>query len=170
MPNETLYQMLFVDPCADIEIIGRVYRLLAKRRHPDRDAAADAAAQMSELNAAFATLGDPERRAAYDRSIGVSCPRRRPSRVAIDVGPSLESGPELEVPASETSSPYGEAGPPPVYPRPKGAAITFGRYRGWTLSQIDVRDRNYLQWFRRTPHGRAHAAELDGLLGQAAHA
>ena len=169
MPSETLYQMLFIDPCADSEIISRVYRLLAKRHHPDRDRDAVSAARMSELNHAFAILSDRERRASYDRSIGVSCPNRRASRVAIDVNGQVGSRPAFDAPPSEATSPYGEAGPPPSFPRPSGPAITFGRYRGWTLVQIDHVDRNYLEWLRRTPNGRTYASQLDDILSRPAY-
>jgi len=180
MSYQTHYQMLFVDPCADIEIISRVYRLLAKRHHPDQDAASGAAARMSKLSDAFDVISDPQRRAAYDRSIGVSCASGRGSRVtsevqavAIDTNPVDGSGPATEVSPTtglslaEEHAPYGDAGPPPAYPPPRGMAMSFGRYRGWTLAQIDVRDRNYLEWLRRTPNGRTYAAELDRILSQA---
>lgn len=168
MPSQTLYQMLFIDPCADMEIVSRVYRLLAKRHHPDRDSAIDAAARMSELNDAFAILSDRERRAAYDRSIGVSCPNRRASRVAIDVTGQDDARPVFDAPQPDTTSPYGEAGPPPPFPRPVGTAVAFGRYRGWTLAQIDHHDRNYLEWLRRTPNGRTYATQIDEMLSRPA--
>jgi curved DNA-binding protein CbpA len=170
MPSETYYQMLFIDPCADIEIISRVYRLLAKRYHPDRDLATDAAVRMSELNDVFAVLSDPKRRASYDRSIGVSCPNRRASRVAIDVDGQVRSRAASSASPSEAASPHGEAGPPPAFPRPSGIAVTFGRYKGWTLVQIDQHDRNYLEWLRRTPNGRTYARELDEILSRPAYA
>ena len=67
--GRTLYQVLMLDPSADTEIITLVYRQLAKRHHPDRDSRSDAGARMAELNAAYATLGDPAKRARYDRSL-----------------------------------------------------------------------------------------------------
>ena len=42
--------------------------------------------------------------------------------------------------------------------------LTFGRYRGWAISQIDGYDTNYLEWLRRTPTGRAYTAEIDAYL------
>ena len=170
MPSQTLYQMLLIDPCADSEIISRVYRLLAMRHHPDRDPASDAAVRMSELNHAFAVLSDYQRRASYDRSIGVSCPSRRASRVAIEVDGRVGSQAAGDDQPTEATSPYGGAGAPPAFPRPSGPAVTFGRYRGWTLAQIDHVDRNYLEWLRRTPNGRTYAAQLDEILSRSAYA
>lgn len=53
--------------CTDAQIRA-AYRLLVKRHHPDVNAdSLDATRRAQELNAAYETLVDPERRAAYDR-------------------------------------------------------------------------------------------------------
>jgi len=59
------YEIFQVSPKADQEIIERVYRLLAKRYHPDNQDAGDAT-QFEILLEAYRTLSDPEKRAAYD--------------------------------------------------------------------------------------------------------
>lgn len=67
----TLYQILQVDPSADPEIIEVAYKRLALRHHPDRGGGPEAQERMRVLNAAREVLRDPERRAAYDRSLGI---------------------------------------------------------------------------------------------------
>jgi curved DNA-binding protein CbpA len=62
------YKVLRIDPEADDEIIQVVYRRLARKYHPDVTPGPAAAARMIELNAAMEILGNPERRAAYDRA------------------------------------------------------------------------------------------------------
>ena len=59
------YEILQLSPSASSETIERVYRLLAKRFHPDNQSTGDAA-RFSELHTAFEVLSDPERRARYD--------------------------------------------------------------------------------------------------------
>ncbi|MCY7419011.1 MAG: hypothetical protein LH650_11035 [Chloroflexi bacterium] len=51
--------------------------------------------------------------------------------------------------------------------QPTGAGATtlsFGRYAGWTLDQIAIRDRNYLEWLRRSSGGRQYHDEIENLL------
>ena len=67
----TLYQILQVDPSADPEIIDVAYRRLAMKHHPDRGGGEQSQEAMRKLNAARDTLKDPQKRAAYDRSIGI---------------------------------------------------------------------------------------------------
>jgi hypothetical protein len=66
-PGFDPYRVLQVDPEADAEIIQVVYRRLARKYHPDVMPGPEAEARMTEINSAMEILGDPERRAAYDR-------------------------------------------------------------------------------------------------------
>ena len=59
------YEILQLSPSASAETIERVYRLLAKRYHPDNQTTGDAN-RFSDLHTAFEVLSDPERRARYD--------------------------------------------------------------------------------------------------------
>lgn len=62
----TYYEVLGVPSRASAAEIRAAYRAAARRRHPDAGGTADA---MQALNQAWHVLGDPGRRAAYDRSL-----------------------------------------------------------------------------------------------------
>jgi len=59
------YELLQVSQNADGETIDRVFRLLAKRYHPDNKATGDAR-RFTAIAQAFQILSDPEERARYD--------------------------------------------------------------------------------------------------------
>ena len=58
-----LYNILGVDRSANPEEIKRAYRKLAAQHHPDRGGDTK---KFQEIQAAYDTLGDPEKKAAYD--------------------------------------------------------------------------------------------------------
>jgi curved DNA-binding protein len=64
-PFVDFYEILQLSPNASAETLERVYRLLAKRYHPDNQLTGDGE-KFSELQQAFETLSDPPRRAQYD--------------------------------------------------------------------------------------------------------
>ena len=78
MPRQpNYYRILDVALAADQAEIKHAYRVLAKRYHPDRvprERRPWARAQMARINAAYEVLGDPARRAAYDRRQGYADP------------------------------------------------------------------------------------------------
>ena len=158
--GRTFYDVLFVTPRADRELLSVVYRHLAKRYHPDRDASPEAATRMLELNEAYAVLSDPDKRARYDRQTGLH------SNVPAVAPRSGDGRPTRSGSANVAPSPgpYGDAGAPPANPAPKGRALTFGRYRGWTLNQVERYDHDYIEWLSRTTMGRTYKTELDELL------
>jgi hypothetical protein len=102
----THYEVLGVPTSATAAEIKRAYRLQARRHHPDVSGADDAT--MQALNQAWATLGDPARRRAYDRVLGVgtangSSPRRpaptpEPPPIVVDEEGEADWGPEPEPP------------------------------------------------------------------------
>ena len=59
------YEYLQISPNADFETIEKVYRLLAKRYHPDNGETGDAD-KFRILTEAYHALTDPEQRAGYD--------------------------------------------------------------------------------------------------------
>ena len=67
MKYKDYYQTLNVERDASQEDVKRSYRKLARKYHPDVSKLADAEDRFKELGEAYDVLGDPEKRAAYDR-------------------------------------------------------------------------------------------------------
>lgn len=162
--DQDYYQILQVHSSASQEVIRAAYRALAQRYHPD-NAGPDGEARMVEINSAYEVLGDPGRRAEYDRDraagrwgtdSGASGPRSRPGA----------SGGTWTAPASGPASrePWwvGSAGPPPG--RPVGSVLQFGRFKGWSLGEIVRIDPGYLEWLESKPEGRPYLDEIDETL------
>lgn len=64
------YRLLGIPPDADQHRIRAVYRSLAKRFHPDTNHGSEAAAELfRQVNAAYRTLSDPQRRVRYDQDL-----------------------------------------------------------------------------------------------------
>ena len=72
--NITYYSLLGLNPGASVIDIRRAYRELSKIYHPDTTElpANIATAQFQQINTAYATLSNPERRLNYDLKIGYS--------------------------------------------------------------------------------------------------
>ena len=158
MRQRTYYQILMDDPAADPDIISVVHRRLAQRFHPDVDPGMEARARMLEINEAYDTLKDPDRRRRYDAQLALRRDRRSSDRyVKRSTVPAEPDG-------VTGRAAWGEAGPPPPGPR-KGQVLDFGRYRGWTLDQVARHDRDFLEWLQRHPAGRLYRLELEQLLG-----
>ncbi|MFA4914019.1 MAG: DnaJ C-terminal domain-containing protein [Burkholderiaceae bacterium] len=66
MKYKDYYATLGVPIDADLDQIKKAYRKLARTHHPDMSKAADAESRFKEVAEAYATLKDPEKRAAYD--------------------------------------------------------------------------------------------------------
>ena len=68
MAEDDYYGILGVGRNATQDEIKRAYRNLAKRYHPDRNPNDNSAEEkLKQINAAYEVLGDPEKRANYDR-------------------------------------------------------------------------------------------------------
>lgn len=67
MKYKDYYDILGVPRDADLEQVKKAYRKLARQHHPDMSKSANAEAQFKEVGEAYATLKDPEKRAAYDQ-------------------------------------------------------------------------------------------------------
>ena len=61
-----LYAVLGVAKNADQSAIKKAYKKLAQKYHPDRYKGDDATTKFQEVNTAYQTLSDPDKRAAYD--------------------------------------------------------------------------------------------------------
>lgn len=66
-PN--FYSSLHVAVNAHPEVIKAAYRALCKIHHPDLNPGEESVASMQEINVAYETLSDPERRKNYDDSL-----------------------------------------------------------------------------------------------------
>jgi curved DNA-binding protein CbpA len=179
------YKTLQVDHEAEDEVIAAAYRRLARKYHPDVAAGPEAATRMAAINAAWETVGDPDRRAAFDR--------QRAVRAAMDRRDAEAEGATARPPSSATSRPpetvsrdwssgrssmgggydasmhtadgSGAAGPPPG--TPSGSVLNFGRFVGWSLGEIARTDLEYIEWLDRAPIGRQYRDEIDAILRSA---
>jgi curved DNA-binding protein CbpA len=142
MKINDFYRVLQVDPAAEAEVIRAAYRALARKYHPDVSIGADD--RMVRINRAWAVLGNPTVRAAYDRG-----------RVALAARAPEPTAPETAGEQASSQRPIG---------RPSGTVLTFGRYEGWSLGQLARYDPDFLEWFARAPIGRGYRAEIDLLL------
>jgi DnaJ-like protein len=80
MGERSHYDVLGVEARATPDELRAAYRRAARDHHPD---AGGNAQRMSEVNAAWYVLGDPARRAAYDRGLA-----RGPAPGAATAGPA----------------------------------------------------------------------------------
>jgi len=61
------YDVLGVPRNASPDEVKKAFRQLARQYHPDVNNSSDAEARFKEVNEAYEVLGDPQKRAAYDR-------------------------------------------------------------------------------------------------------
>ena len=191
------YKILQVDSEAEDEVIQAAYRRLAQKYHPDRATGADAMERMVSINAAWELIGEPQRRAAYDRSV------RHPASPPPGAGASMPGGATPHRPAGPTTQPSApRATPPPpetvssewtsgrsttgggydaatmrapeglgaAGPPPgnaSGSVLNFGRYAGWSLGEIARVDIEYIEWLDRATIGRNFREEIDTILRRA---
>ena len=106
------YKTLQVDSEAEDEVIVAAYRRLARKYHPDVAANPEAAARMSAINAAWEVIGDPVRRAAYDRQRKIEAAL---GRSAAEAG-ARQGASGHGSPASGASSARPAPGPAPSGP------------------------------------------------------
>jgi DnaJ-class molecular chaperone len=87
------YAVLGIARDADPRAVRRAWRGLARRYHPDAGEGSSAA-RFREVMEAYETLGHPERRRAYDRTLAAA-PRLRPRVEPIN--PSWAPAAEVRV-------------------------------------------------------------------------
>jgi curved DNA-binding protein CbpA len=103
-PGPDLYQLLGVPRDASREEIAQAWRRRARDEHPDaRPADAGAPDRFRALAAAWQVLGDPARRAAYDRALAHAGQPAASITVRRRPGPGVAGG---------TTPPVRVAGPP----------------------------------------------------------
>jgi len=61
------YDILGISRSSDADEIKRAYRKLARELHPDMNKAADASEKFNEVQEAYDTLSDSEKKSSYDR-------------------------------------------------------------------------------------------------------
>ena len=107
MAEESYYELLQVQPTADVEVIRAAYRSLARRYHPDQNPSPSAEATTKRLNAAWEVLSDPAKRAEYDRTFAGG-PSSRPAHPPRPPNPPTQETP----PARPKPSPPPRASEP----------------------------------------------------------
>ncbi|WP_448072678.1 J domain-containing protein [Georgenia yuyongxinii] len=127
-----LYKALGVARTATAEQIVRAYRMLARRHHPDTRAPGERVLPeeddlIRQVTAAYAVLGDPVRRAEYDRSRGAKEGPRRgdraaPAHRAFRAGGGAPVGVATDGPS--------RAGRPPIVAGPVRWEASSGRASG----------------------------------------
>src|SRR3954471_3123362 len=85
------YECLGVEPWASADQIRAAYHRSAKQYHPDVNPSPQAKARFQAINEAYRILGDPHRRATYDKT------RRIGAHAAIDLGPVQWRRTDLDV-------------------------------------------------------------------------
>lgn len=69
MAKQTYYEVLGVEKNADLDSIKKAYRKLVRKYHPDVSKDPDAVQKTAEVNEAYETLKDPQKRAEYDEML-----------------------------------------------------------------------------------------------------
>lgn len=82
------YATLGLLPTSEDVVIRAAYRALIRRYHPDGNASTSAAARARAINAAYAVLINPEKRAEYDRMRAAEAWPNAPARRSGLPGPS----------------------------------------------------------------------------------
>ncbi len=136
------YRVLQVLPTADQEVLNAAFRALAQKYHPDHDSSDLAAKRMSELNAAWSMVRDPELRSNWDRA------QRRATY------------------GFEQPTPTNASVPPPPRGAKAGTKLEFGRYAGWALRDLARKDPDYLRWLSRHASGLRYRTEIYQILGR----
>ena len=88
------YEFLQLSPNADSDTIGRVFRFLAKRYHPDNKKTGNDEKFRTLMNA-YRVLSDPEQRAAYDSRYEET--RNRHWKAFVEASPSNGAGSDQKI-------------------------------------------------------------------------
>jgi curved DNA-binding protein CbpA len=165
-----LYEVLQVDRAAEPEVIRAAYRTLARKYHPDFGGDPR---QMASINEAWAVLGHPARRAAYDAEPPALDARTPASATSGTPAAGSPTAPPSPAPppseASADTAMHGLSGRRQQQAAHGGGSVLdFGRYAGWTVGGLAGHDPDYLEWLARTPIGRHLSTEIDEALAKRA--
>lgn len=71
--NQSYYELLEVEPFAESGKIKAAFRRLARKHHPDMNPGRpESETLFKRISEAYAVLSDPQKRAAYDRALGLT--------------------------------------------------------------------------------------------------
>ncbi len=139
-PGPDLYQLLGVSRGASREEITQAWRGRARAEHPDaRPADGDAPGRFRALAEAYQVLGDPARRAPYDRALArdeqpaVRVPGRRPA------GPGGTGGRTPPVRAAEPPLRAGPVRVESTRPQSRAAGWDEEEYTLAVLAELALR-------------------------------
>lgn len=121
------YKVLQVDPEAEDEVIQAAYRRLAQKWHPDLASGQEAEDRMVAINRAWEIVGDPARRAEYDKERA-----KRIRAVRLKYAGRSEAGRDMSWPSAEP--PANKTGPvaakPPTASSPGAGSAHAGTAGG----------------------------------------
>lgn len=167
------YKVLGVAPDVDQLAIQTAYRTLAKQFHPDRNGSALGRRLMLVVNEAYDAVKTPARRAAYDAALQRQRLAGRPMPIGEQRPPPADTPARAAAPQAPIPVEAADLGPLHRRAQSLHAArhpvgdrvIEFGRYAGHTIDQVARIDRDWLEWFVRTPLGRPFTREILAALG-----
>ncbi len=126
------YKTLQVDPEAEDEVIVAAYRRLARKYHPDVSPGAEAATRMAAINAAWEVIGNPARRAAFDRERAVRDAMARSSGAPAAPAAATTATGQANEPAAPGSVHRGPSGGTPGPGEPETIS------RDWTTGRSTI--------------------------------
>jgi len=147
-PEPDAFRVLQVDRDAHADVIRAAYRALARIYHPD--GVAPDVARMIALNRAYAAVRTPEGRASS----------HVPHARGQAVGPGFP-GPDAPQ-AARAAAPFRTAR---RAAQDTSSTLSFGRYAGWSISQLARHDPDYLRWLCRHSAGLRFRGEIQQHLG-----
>jgi DnaJ domain len=114
---QNFYELLGVSNMANSREIGLAFRHAAKRWHPDLNAAdaEEATERMKRVSAAYEVLRDPERRAAYDRSLQFDLDKQTSSSDVDECDPPSIEAWWTSAPGSPVATMVPDPGAPPGF-------------------------------------------------------
>ena len=157
-----LYELLQVHPRAEAEVIRAAFRALARKHHPD---AGGDARKMMALTDAWRILGDRRARARYDAARAVQFATvanaaAAPAMAGAATRPAhAPTAPVAAAPSYQPADIGAFNGPPRT--SADGTVLDFGRYAGWSIRELALRDPDYLEWLKRTSIGRRLTSEIE---------